>query len=80
MDWGSKKRLPVMEASRTALREASSALEEGKADMLGLYMVTKLFEDGELQGSLEDYYVTFMASIFRSRSRFGARVPTEKPT
>jgi hypothetical protein len=56
---------------RTALREASSALEEGKADVLGLYMVTKLFEDGDLEGSLEDYYVTFMASIFRS-VRFGA--------
>ncbi len=55
---------------RTALREASSALEEGKADVLGLYMVTKLLENGELEGQLEDYYVTFMTSIFRS-VRFG---------
>lgn len=57
---------------RAALRESSSALEEGKADILGLYMVTKLLESGELsEGTLEDYYVTFMAGIFRS-VRFGA--------
>lgn len=57
---------------REALRESASALEEGKADILGLYMVTKLLESGELQqGTLEDYYVTFMAGIFRS-VRFGA--------
>ena len=57
---------------RTALREAASAIEEGKADILGLYMVTKLLEQGELsEGTLEDYYVTFMTSVFRS-VRFGA--------
>ncbi len=57
---------------RSALREAASAIEEGKADILGLYMVTRLFEQGELsEGSLEDYYVTFMTSVFRS-VRFGA--------
>ena len=57
---------------REALREAASALEEGKADILGLYMVTKLLESGGLtEGQLEDYYVTFMAGIFRS-VRFGA--------
>lgn len=57
---------------REALRETSSALEEGKADILGLYMVSKLLENGEIsEGALEDYYVTFMAGIFRS-VRFGA--------
>ena len=57
---------------RTALREAASALEEGKADILGLYMVTRLLEQGEItDGQLEDFYVTFMAGIFRS-VRFGA--------
>ena len=57
---------------REALRESASALEEGKADILGLYMVTKLFESGQLtEGQLDDYYVTFMAGIFRS-VRFGA--------
>ncbi|MDV6315684.1 dipeptidyl-peptidase 3 family protein [Idiomarina sp. HP20-50] len=57
---------------REALKEHASALEEGKADILGLYMVTQLFEQGVLdEGELEDYYTTFMASIFRS-VRFGA--------
>ena len=56
---------------REALREHASALEEGKADVLGLYMITQLYEKGELQGSLKDYYTTFLASIFRS-VRFGA--------
>ena len=57
---------------RTSLKEQASALEEGKADILGLYMVTELHEAGELgDADLMDYYVTFMAGIFRS-TRFGA--------
>jgi len=56
---------------REALKENASALEEGKADILGLYMITKLHENGEVEGELMDYYTTFMASIFRS-VRFGA--------
>ena len=56
---------------RSALKEQFSALEEGKADILGLFMVTKLNERGELgEEDLMDNYVTFMASIFRS-VRFG---------
>ena len=56
---------------KEALRETASAIEESKADILGLFMVTKLHEQGELRGlSLLDYYVTFAASIFRS-VRFG---------
>jgi hypothetical protein len=57
---------------REALKDEASALEEGKADILGLYMVTELFEMGEMQeGELMDNYVTFLASLFRS-VRFGA--------
>lgn len=57
---------------RMALKEQASALEEGKADVLGLYMVTRLLDQGVLtQGTIEDSYVTFLASIFRS-VRFGA--------
>jgi peptidase M49-like protein len=57
---------------RAALKEQAGALEEGKADILGLYMITKLHQRGELKGQdLEDNYVTFLASIFRS-IRFGA--------
>lgn len=56
---------------RKALKEHASALEEGKADMLGLYMINQLHKRGELDGELNDYIVTFMAGIFRS-VRFGA--------
>jgi hypothetical protein len=57
---------------RAALREQAGALEEGKADILGLYLVTKLLERRELTGaSLDDHYVTFLAGILRS-VRFGA--------
>ncbi len=56
---------------REALKEFSSALEEGKADVLGLYMITKLIEKGEIEGDIKEYYTTFMAGIFRS-VRFGA--------
>ena len=57
---------------REALKEKFSALEEGKADILGLYMVTYLHENGVYtDGELLDNYVTFLAGIFRS-VRFGA--------
>lgn len=57
---------------REALKEQYSAVEEGKADILGLYIVTKLYEKGELtSGEVMDNYVTFLAGIFRS-TRFGA--------
>ncbi|WP_372766730.1 Zn-dependent hydrolase [Lutibacter sp.] len=56
---------------RNALKERASALEEGKADILGLYMVQQLHKKGELEGDMKDYMTTFMASIFRS-VRFGA--------
>lgn len=57
---------------RQALQEHASALEEGKADILGLYMVRQLLEKGAIdEGVIADYYVTFMAGIFRS-VRFGA--------
>ncbi len=56
---------------RNALKEKASALEEGKADILGLYMVEQLHKKGEIGGDMKDYMTTFMASIFRS-VRFGA--------
>ena len=57
---------------REALKEQAGALEEGKADILGLFMITKLHERGELKDrNLDDNYVTFLAGIFRS-IRFGA--------
>ena len=56
---------------RAALQEQYSWLEEGKADVLGLYMVTGLLRKGELTGDIKDYYTTYMAGILRS-VRFGA--------
>ena len=55
-----------------ALKEYASSFEEGKADILGLYLITALSEKGELDKSkLMDSYVTFLAGIMRS-VRFGA--------
>jgi hypothetical protein len=56
---------------REALKEHYTTMEEGKADVLGLYMVNTLQEEGEIDVELMDNYVTFMASIFRS-IRFGS--------
>ncbi len=56
---------------REALQGYYTSIEEGKADILGLYIVTKLYEMGELSsGEVMDNFVTFMAGIFRS-ARFG---------
>ncbi len=56
---------------REALQDNYSAIEEGKADIIGLFLVTKLAEMDELpEQEIMDNYVTFMASIFRS-IRFG---------
>jgi hypothetical protein len=69
---GIKNTLDGSGTVRQALKEHSSALEEGKADILGLYMIQKLRDKGEIsEGQLMDNYVTFLAGIFRS-VRFGA--------
>ncbi|MDY0101636.1 MAG: Zn-dependent hydrolase [Lentimicrobium sp.] len=69
---GIKNTLDGKGTVREALKEQYSAIEEAKADILGLYLVTKLYEMGELnEGEVMDNYVTFMAGIFRS-VRFGA--------
>ena len=57
---------------REALLDLAGSMEEGKADILGLFMITELYEAGEMgEIDLQDNYVTFMASVFRS-IRFGA--------
>ena len=69
---GIKNTLTNKGTVRAALKEKFSGLEEGKADILGLYMVKKLAEMGELKNKdLMENYVTFVAGIFRS-VRFGA--------
>lgn len=56
---------------REALKEKYTTLEEGKADILGLYLVGQLKEMGETDADLMSEYTTFLSSIFRS-IRFGA--------
>ncbi|MGD8415351.1 MAG: Zn-dependent hydrolase [Candidatus Latescibacterota bacterium] len=70
---GIKNTLDGSNTVRKALKEHYSALEEGKADVLGLYMILSLLEKGELDAGHDvmDNMVTFTASIFRS-IRFGA--------
>ncbi|MBN2756277.1 MAG: Zn-dependent hydrolase, partial [Bacteroidales bacterium] len=68
---GIKNTLDGKGTVRDALKESYSTLEEGKADILGVYMVSKLIEMDELDSDLMDNYVTFMAGIFRS-IRFGS--------
>jgi hypothetical protein len=69
---GVKNTLDGKGTVRKALKDQASSFEEGKADVLGLYMVTKLADKGELdKARLMDNYVTFLAGILRS-VRFGA--------
>ncbi|XQW85997.1 dipeptidyl-peptidase 3 family protein [Thalassotalea piscium] len=69
---GIKNTLTDKGTVRQALKEHASALEEGKADILGLYMIRQLLNKGVIEeGVLADYYTTFLAGIFRS-VRFGA--------
>lgn len=56
---------------RQAMRELSSAFEEAKADISGLWMLQYLLDKGAVEQSFEKpMYVTFLASAFRS-VRFG---------
>lgn len=69
---GIKNTLDGKRTVREAMTDLAGSYEEGKADILGLYMIGKLGEMGELDASkLQDNYVTFLAGIFRS-VRFGA--------
>jgi hypothetical protein len=69
---GIKNTLDGKGTVRKALKDYASSFEEGKADVLGLYLVTKLADKGELDKSkLMDNYVTFLDGMLRS-VRFGA--------
>ena len=57
---------------RTAMKEKYSSFEEAKADILGLFLATKLIGKGEIRDiTAEDCFVTYMAGLIRS-VRFGA--------
>jgi hypothetical protein len=70
---GIKNTINGMGPVRQAMKEQASGLEEGKADILGLYMITALQDMGELgEGhDLHSNLTTFVSSTFRS-IRFGA--------
>ncbi|NVN93683.1 MAG: Zn-dependent hydrolase [Bacteroidetes bacterium] len=69
---GIKNTLTKKGTVKEALKEKYASFEEAKADILGLFIVTKLIEMGHLKDvTVEDSYVTFMAGIIRS-VRFGA--------
>ena len=69
---GIKNTLDGKGTVRQALTDLASSYEEGKADILGLYMIGKLGQMGELDADkLDDNHVTFLAGLFRS-VRFGA--------
>jgi hypothetical protein len=56
---------------RKALQSASSAIEEAKADVSGLWALQRLVDEGVIDKSMErTMYTTFLASAFRS-IRFG---------
>ncbi len=57
---------------REVLKDAYTSIEESKADILGLWCIYQLTNDGVFSDKdLMDNFVTFMAGIFRS-VRFGA--------
>jgi hypothetical protein len=53
------------------MKDKASALEEGKADILGLFLEEELLKMNELTSDPRESYTTFTAGIFRS-IRFGA--------
>jgi hypothetical protein len=55
---------------RQELKELYSAIEEAKADVLGLYMLQHFFDRGYLKKDEDKLYATFLASSFRTL-RFG---------
>jgi ribosomal protein S20 len=58
---------------RQAMKELSSALEEAKADISGLFALQYLIDKGVVDKAVErQMYVTFLASVFRS-IRFGSK-------
>jgi len=69
---GIKKTLDGKMTPQEALLETYSSIEEGKADILGIFMLEQLAKMGELpEHDMMNNYVTFLAGIFRS-VRFGA--------
>ena len=61
---------PAIEFSDSLLGQYYSPIEEGKADIGGLYNLSYLMKQGVVTGSLESHYVGYLAEALRS-IRFG---------
>jgi hypothetical protein len=58
---------------RQAMKDLSSAFEEAKADISGLFLLQYLIDNGDIEKKFEkQMYVTYLASSFRS-IRFGIK-------
>ncbi len=57
-------------STRQELKDLYSAIEEAKADVLGLFMLQYLMDKGHLKHDETSLYMTFLASSFRTL-RFG---------
>ncbi len=68
---GIKHTLDGKMTCREALKEKYSAFEEGKADILGLWLIKNLNDMNEYETDYMENQVTFVCSIFRS-IRFGS--------
>lgn len=64
---------------RQAMKELSSALEEAKADISGLFALQYLIDKGAEKISEDQLYITYLAGIFRS-VRFGIKEAHGKGT
>jgi hypothetical protein len=60
----------LLSTPRQELKDLYSAIEEAKADVLGLYMLQHFFQRGYLKPDETRLYTTFLASAFRTL-RFG---------
>lgn len=56
---------------RDALTDRYNTFEEGKADILGLWLIDQLIQMNEFEADYQENQITFVAGIFRS-IRFGA--------
>ena len=52
---------------REALKDENHAVEEGKADVLSLFVITQLNQPGKFsEGELNEVYITFLANLLRN--------------
>lgn len=68
---GIKNTITTKTTVREALKDLHNTFEEGKADILGLWLVGQLIKINEYDGNYQENLVTFVTNLFRS-IRFGS--------